>query len=94
MYLRCDHDRCMRMDWGTVHGLQCHIVKSHKQPKGTIGSLQKALDRYGVPVSEVEALERQHGQGTASCGPSKIAPSLILKELDDSNLATPMTEPD
>jgi hypothetical protein len=65
MYLRCNHEGCMRIDWRTVHGLQCHIVKSHEQPKGTIGSLEKALDRYGVPVSEVEASEREHGLGSA-----------------------------
>jgi len=65
MYLRCDHDGCRRIDWRTVHGLQCHIVKNHEQPKGTIGSLEKALDRYGVPVREVEDYERQHGRGTA-----------------------------
>ena len=64
MYLRCNHDGCRRIDWRTVHGLQCHIVKSHEQPKGTIGSLEKALDRYGVPVKEVEDHERQHGDGT------------------------------
>ena len=64
MYLRCNHDDCRRIDWRTVHGLQCHIVKNHEQPKGTIGSLEKALDRYGVPVSEVEDYERDHGEGT------------------------------
>ena len=64
MYLRCNHDDCQRIDWRTVHGLQCHIVKNHEQPKGTIGSLEKALDRYGVPVSEVEDYERDHGEGT------------------------------
>ena len=64
MYLRCNHDNCRRIDWRTVHGLQCHIVKSHEQPKGTIGSLEKALDRYGVPVKEVEDYEREHGEGT------------------------------
>ena len=65
MYLRCNHDDCKRIDWRTVHGLQCHIVKNHEQPKGTIGSLEKALDRYGVPVSEIESYEREHGEGTA-----------------------------
>ncbi|RMZ76193.1 hypothetical protein DV737_g4918, partial [Chaetothyriales sp. CBS 132003] len=63
MYLRCNHDGCRRIDWRTVHGLQCHIVKNHEQPKGTIGSLEKALDRYGVPVAEVEEYEREHGEG-------------------------------
>lgn len=48
-----------------MHGLQCHIVKSHEQPKGTIGSLEKALDRYGVPVREVEEYEKAHGEGSA-----------------------------
>lgn len=65
MYLRCNHDDCKRIDWRTVHGLQCHIVKNHEQPKGTIGSLEKALDRYGVPLVEIESYEREHGEGTA-----------------------------
>ena len=64
MYLRCNHDNCRRIDWRTVHGLQCHIVKSHEQPKGTIGSLEKALDRYGVPVKEVEDYENEYGFGS------------------------------
>jgi hypothetical protein len=64
MYLRCNHDNCRRIDWRTVHGLQCHIVKNHEQPKGTIGSLEKALDRYGVPIREVEEYEQEHGEGT------------------------------
>jgi hypothetical protein len=64
MYLRCSHEACLRIDWRTVHGLQCHIVKNHEQPKGTIGSLEKALDRYGVPVSEIEEYERLHGPGS------------------------------
>jgi hypothetical protein len=59
----CSHD-CLRIDWRTVHGLQCHIVKIHEQPKGTIGSLEKALDRYGVLVSEVEEYERLRGPGS------------------------------
>lgn len=63
MYLRCNHDGCGRIDWRTVHGLQCHIVKNHEQPKGTIGSLEKALERYGVPVRDVEALEEREGLG-------------------------------
>ena len=65
MYLRCNHDNCNRIDWRTVHGLQCHIVKNHDQPKGTIGSLEKALDKYGVPVKEVEEYERERGEGSA-----------------------------
>ena len=65
MYLRCNHDGCSRIDWRTVHGLQCHIVKNHEQPKGTIGSLDKALEKYGVPVKEVEDFEREHGRGSA-----------------------------
>ncbi|KAK6385844.1 hypothetical protein LTS17_001416 [Exophiala oligosperma] len=65
MYLRCNHDGCTRIDWRTVHGLQCHIVKNHSQPKGTIGSLDKALERYGVPIKEVEDYERDHGSGSA-----------------------------
>jgi hypothetical protein len=64
MYLRCSHENCLRIDWRTVHGLQCHIVKNHEQPKGTIGSLEKALDKYGVPVSEIEEYEKVHGPGS------------------------------
>ena len=65
MYLRCNHDDCKRIDWRTVHGLQCHIVKNHGQPKGTIGSLEKALAIYGVPLSEVVDFEKNHGLGSA-----------------------------
>ncbi|KAK5366383.1 hypothetical protein LTS13_008144 [Exophiala xenobiotica] len=64
MYLRCNHEGCSRIDWRTVHGLQCHIVKNHAQPKGTIGSLDKALERYGVPIKEVEEHELKHGRGS------------------------------
>jgi hypothetical protein len=65
MYLRCDHDDCMRIDWKTVHGLQCHIVKNHGIPKGTIGSLELALEKYGVEVQEIEDHEKKHGLGSA-----------------------------
>lgn len=65
MYLRCNHDDCMRIDWKTVHGLQCHIVKNHGIPKGTIGSLELALERYGVPVQDIEDHEKKHGLGSA-----------------------------
>lgn len=65
MYLRCNHDDCKRIDWRTVHGLQCHIVKNHGQPKGTIGSLEKALAIYGVPLSQVVEYERANGLGSA-----------------------------
>ena len=65
MYLRCNHDDCKRIDWRTVHGLQCHIVKNHEQPKGTIGSLEKALAIYGVPVRDIEDYEKIHGLGSA-----------------------------
>lgn len=64
MYLKCNHDNCGRIDWRTVHGLQCHIVKNHEQPKGTIGSLEKALAAYGVPVREIEEIEKRDGLGT------------------------------
>ena len=64
MYLVCNHDGCRRIDWRTVHGLQCHIVKNHEIPKGTIGSLEKALAAYGVPVSEIEAIEKRDGVGS------------------------------
>lgn len=63
MYLKCNHENCGRIDWRTVHGLQCHIVKNHEQPKGTIGSLEKALERYGVPVSHIEEIEKREGLG-------------------------------
>jgi hypothetical protein len=65
MYLRCNHDDCMRIDWKTVHGLQCHIVKNHGIPKGTIGSLELALEKYGVEVQEIEEHEKKHGLGSA-----------------------------
>lgn len=64
MYLVCNHDGCRRIDWRTVHGLQCHIVKNHEIPKGTIGSLEKALAAYGVPVSEIEEIEKRDGIGS------------------------------
>ncbi|KAK5958366.1 hypothetical protein OHC33_000208 [Knufia fluminis] len=64
MYLVCNHDGCRRIDWRTVHGLQCHIVKNHEIPKGTIGSLEKALTAYGVPLSEIEEIERRNGIGS------------------------------
>ena len=64
MYLRCSHDDCRRMDWTTVHGFQCHIVRLHKIPRGTI-NIEKALDAYGVPISEVEEHEKAHGPGSS-----------------------------
>lgn len=64
MYLVCNHDGCRRIDWRTVHGLQCHIVKNHEIPKGTIGSLEKALAAYGVPIGEIEEIERRNGVGS------------------------------
>lgn len=64
MYLKCNHDNCGRIDWRTVHGLQCHIVKNHEQPKGTIGSLEKALAAYGVPVRDIEEIEKRDGLGS------------------------------
>jgi hypothetical protein len=70
----------MRMDWRTVNALQNHIVKIHEQPKGTISGLKKALDRYGVLVSEVEANEKERGLDTAGTklnyGLIKTAPFL------------------
>ena len=80
MYLVCNHDGCRRIDWRTVHGLQCHIVKNHEIPKGTIGSLEKALAAYGVPVSEIEEIEKRHGIGSggtmADPKNSKLKPRL------------------
>jgi hypothetical protein len=64
MYIRCSHGNCRRIDWKSAQGLQNHIVKKHGCPKGTIGSLENVLDKYGVPVSEVEAYERLHGLGS------------------------------
>jgi hypothetical protein len=91
MYLRCNHDGCARIDWRTVHGLQCHIVKNHEQPKGTIGSLEKALERYGVPVKEVEDYEREHGKGTAGtmADPKNLKMKLKTKIRDFSRKGTP-----
>lgn len=91
MYLRCNHDGCSRIDWRTVHGLQCHIVKNHDQPKGTIGSLDKALERYGVPVKEVEDYEREHGRGTAGtmADPKNLKMKLKTKIQDFVRKSTP-----
>ena len=67
-------------------------MKNHEQPKGTIGSLEKALDRYGVPVSEIEEHEAINGLGSGgtmadpknmkmktkmATRPSDIMPSMI-----------------
>ncbi|KPI34838.1 uncharacterized protein AB675_4854 [Cyphellophora attinorum] len=91
MYLRCNHDDCRRIDWRTVHGLQCHIVKSHEQPKGTIGSLEKALDKYGVPVREVEEYERQHGDGSGGtmADPKNMKIKNKTRELEMGRKSTP-----
>ncbi|RMZ92328.1 hypothetical protein DV736_g418, partial [Chaetothyriales sp. CBS 134916] len=91
MYLRCNHDGCRRIDWRTVHGLQCHIVKNHEQPKGTIGSLEKALDRYGVPVTEVEEYEREHGEGTGGtmADPKNLKIKNKLREGGRKSASTP-----
>ncbi|KAK5086362.1 hypothetical protein LTR05_003530 [Lithohypha guttulata] len=96
MYLRCNHDGCRRIDWRTVHGLQCHIVKNHEQPKGTIGSLEKALAAYGVPVKEVEEAEERDGLGTggtmADPKNNKIRSRRLLAERRDMTPAeTPIT---
>lgn len=93
MYLRCNHDGCSRIDWRTVHGLQCHIVKNHEQPKGTIGSLEKALERYGVPVKEIEDFEREHGKGTAGtmADPKNLKMKLKTKLQDFSRKSTPVS---
>ncbi|KIW74435.1 hypothetical protein Z517_12375 [Fonsecaea pedrosoi CBS 271.37] len=91
MYLRCNHDGCSRIDWRTVHGLQCHIVKNHDQPKGTIGSLDKALERYGVPVKEVEEFEFRHGRGTAGtmADPKNLKMKLKTKVQSFGRVGTP-----
>jgi hypothetical protein len=49
------------MNWGTVHGFVCHLVKDHGEPKGRTWTREKALNNYGVPVSEIEEYERVHG---------------------------------
>ncbi len=91
MYLRCNHDGCARIDWRTVHGLQCHIVKNHEQPKGTIGSLEKALERYGVPLKEVDDFEQEHGKGTAGtmADPKNLKMKLKTKIQDFGRKGTP-----
>ncbi|KIX94557.1 uncharacterized protein Z520_09603 [Fonsecaea multimorphosa CBS 102226] len=91
MYLRCNHDGCSRIDWRTVHGLQCHIVKNHDQPKGTIGSLDKALERYGVPVKEVEDFEFHNGRGTAGtmADPKNLKMKLKTKVQTFGRVGTP-----
>ncbi|EXJ77257.1 hypothetical protein A1O3_10415 [Capronia epimyces CBS 606.96] len=84
MYLRCNHDGCSRIDWRTVHGLQCHIVKNHVQPKGTIGSLDKALEKYGIPVKEIEEYERTHGRGSAGTMADPKNHKIKIKTLEAS----------
>jgi hypothetical protein len=66
-------------------------VKNHEQPKGTIGSLEKALERYGVPVKEVEDFEREHGKGTAGtmADPKNLKMKLKTKIQDFSRRGTP-----
>lgn len=99
MYLVCNHDGCRRIDWRTVHGLQCHIVKNHEQPKGTIGSLEKALAAYGVPVREIENHEREHGPGTggtmADPKNSKVRTRAkdVVERRDPSERDTPVSGP-
>lgn len=97
MYLRCDHDGCMRLDWKTVHGLQCHIVKSHGVTKGTIGSLELALERYGVEVQEVEEHEKKHGLGSAGTiaekGTRPKARPRTSNEMTRSDLSGPSSTP-
>lgn len=51
-YIRCNHDNCGRMDWKTLHGFACHIVRRHDVPKGTLQGIQDALDRYGYEVGQ------------------------------------------
>lgn len=89
MYLRCNHDGCSRIDWRTVHGLQCHIVKNHLQPKGTIGSLDRALEKYGVPVKEVEDYERIHGRGSAGTMADPKNHKIKIKTLEASESPGP-----
>lgn len=86
MYLRCSHDGCMRLDWKTVHGLQCHIVKTHGVPKGTIGSLERALEKYGVEVQEVEGHEKKHGPGSAGATVEKVARGRPRNRLSDETV--------
>src|SRR5438105_4394480 len=61
MYLQCSYKTCLWIDWRTVHGLLCHLTRVHGQPKGGIVSRERALDRYGVPVSEIQEYEQLHG---------------------------------
>ncbi|KAL9107722.1 MAG: hypothetical protein Q9227_007437 [Pyrenula ochraceoflavens] len=49
-YIRCWHDNCGRMDWKTLHGFACHIVRRHDLPKGTLQGIQDCLEKYGVEV--------------------------------------------
>lgn len=93
MYLRCNHDGCSRIDWRTVHGLQCHIVKNHEQPKGTIGSLDKALEKYGVPVKEVEKYESEHGSGSAGTVADPKNHKIKVKTKEQLNYAGKNTPP-
>lgn len=85
MYLKCNHESCGRIDWRTVHGLQCHIVKNHEQPKGTIGSLEKALAAYGVPVREIEEIEKRDGLGSGGtmADPKNVKVRAKIRESGD-----------
>lgn len=87
MYLRCHHDDCGRIDWRSIHGLKRHIVTNHEQPKGTIGSLEKALEKYGVPVKYIEAIEKRDGLGTggtmAGADPKNTNIKSRMKETGD-----------
>ena len=85
MYLKCNHDNCGRIDWRTVHGLQCHIVKNHEQPKGTIGSLEKALAAYGVPVRDIEEIEKRDGLGSGgtTADPKNVKVRAKVRESGD-----------
>ncbi len=72
MYLRCNHDNCMRIDWMALEGLQNHILMGHGIPKCIINSLELAFKKYGVPVQDIEDHEKKHGLGSAGTMAGKI----------------------
>lgn len=88
MYLKCHHSSCNRIDWKTVHGLQCHIVKHHGVPKGTIGSLDLALEAYGVDVKQIEDYEKIHGFGSGGVIADKSSSRKSKKRQSNGTNAT------
>jgi hypothetical protein len=53
VYILCHHGQCGRMNWKTIHGFRCHITRCHKEARSP-GTVDKILQRYGVPVAAVQ----------------------------------------